>query len=198
MPDFADLLAPHYSDLVQYCQALAHRHARVEAEDLVQDTLLRGLGKFAALRDRARFRPWIFQIATRTFASQARRTFWQRFVPLSTVVHLPAIHTLGVFDADQEHLLAALGQLPKKQRIALLLFELGGFSLDEIRQIQGDRSLSAVKSRLARGRSAMRTLLDDRALPSVEANSLLDEALRHTQDAHQRLTHARPAEDHQP
>ncbi|GAB5520524.1 MAG: hypothetical protein RhofKO_27750 [Rhodothermales bacterium] len=194
MPDFADLLAPHYSDLVQYCQALAHRHARVEAEDLLQDTLLRGLKTFGTLREAERFRPWLFQIATHTFASQARRTFWQRFVPLNSVVHLPAIDTLGVFDANQERLLAALHRLPKKQRIALLLFELGGFSLEEIRQIQGDRSLSAVKSRLARGRTAMQTLLDD-VLPPAPSGSLLDETLRHTQHAHQRLAHARSAEN---
>jgi DNA-directed RNA polymerase specialized sigma24 family protein len=36
------------------------------------------------------------------------------------------------------------------------LFELGGFSLTEIQQIQGEKSLSAIKSRLGRTREKLR------------------------------------------
>ena len=48
-----------------------------------------------------------------------------------------------------------LGTLPDVQREAIVLFEMQGFSIDEIASLQR-ASVSAVKSRLARGREAMR------------------------------------------
>jgi len=56
-------------------------------------------------------------------------------------------------------LLAALAALSRKERAAVLLFELGGFSIEEIAAIQGERTLSSVKSRLSRARSRLRKLL---------------------------------------
>jgi DNA-directed RNA polymerase specialized sigma24 family protein len=53
-------------------------------------------------------------------------------------------------------LLEALYSLTEKERAAILLFELGGFSLIEIQQIQGEKSLSAIKSRLSRTREKLR------------------------------------------
>jgi RNA polymerase sigma-70 factor (ECF subfamily) len=52
-----------------------------------------------------------------------------------------------------------LAKLPSRQREALVLFELSGFSLDEIRQLQGG-TLSGVKSRMKRGREQLRRWLD--------------------------------------
>ncbi|HHZ65615.1 MAG TPA: hypothetical protein EYN51_09010 [Flavobacteriales bacterium] len=50
--------------------------------------------------------------------------------------------------------------LPTKQKEALILFEISGFALKEIQEIQGD-SLSAVKLRLSRGREKLKELLSD-------------------------------------
>jgi RNA polymerase sigma-70 factor (ECF subfamily) len=55
----------------------------------------------------------------------------------------------------------ALARLPEKQREAVILFEISGFSLAEIREIQGG-SLSGVKSRIVRGRDNLANLLRDR------------------------------------
>lgn len=50
---------------------------------------------------------------------------------------------------------AALGTLAPPQREAIVLFELHGYSLEEIAEIQ-HASLSSVKSRLMRGRARLR------------------------------------------
>jgi RNA polymerase sigma-70 factor (ECF subfamily) len=54
-----------------------------------------------------------------------------------------------------ERMSVALASLSAKEREAVVLFELEGFTLEEIASMEGD-SLSAVKSRLARARMRLR------------------------------------------
>ena len=60
---------------------------------------------------------------------------------------------------DIQLLYDALARLPQNQRESVILFEISGLSLEEIKKIQGG-SLSGVKSRIARGRRKLATLLD--------------------------------------
>ncbi len=62
---------------------------------------------------------------------------------------------------DIEALDRALARLPEKQREAVILFEISGLSLAEIRDVQGG-SLSGVKSRIVRGREQLAVLLGER------------------------------------
>ena len=57
-----------------------------------------------------------------------------------------------------ELLYTALAQLPEIQREAIVLFEISGFSIAEIAELQG-AGISAIKQRLARGRQALLELL---------------------------------------
>ena len=59
---------------------------------------------------------------------------------------------------DVQLLYEALDNLPVKQRDAVILFEITGFSLEEIRAMQGG-TLSGVKARVARGRRKLAKLL---------------------------------------
>lgn len=68
----------------------------------------------------------------------------------------------------------ALSKLKEKEKIALLLFEIGGFSLEEIRIIQNEQSPSAIKSRLSRAREKLRKVinaLDDNKFKDTYAKS---------------------------
>jgi RNA polymerase sigma-70 factor (ECF subfamily) len=53
-----------------------------------------------------------------------------------------------------------LARLPLKQREAVILSDVVGYSLQEIAAMQGD-GLSAVKQRVARGREKLRQMLTD-------------------------------------
>ena len=71
-----------------------------------------------------------------------------------------------IYARDEPHderwmLHQALATLSPKQRAALLLFEIGGFSIEEIATIQKAKSISAVKSRLSRTRQKLREALTD-------------------------------------
>jgi RNA polymerase sigma-70 factor (ECF subfamily) len=57
-------------------------------------------------------------------------------------------------------LYSALNKLKEKYREAIVLFEISGFTLDEIRDVQGG-TLSGVKSRLKRGREMLEKIMLD-------------------------------------
>ena len=165
---FDEALAPHYEDALRYCRALCVRGGAAVAEDVAHDAFLSAMEHFGELRDHERFRPWLFQIITRAHAQALRRAFWRRFLPIPDDPDSGSFgDVLAEVPLSDERLLLdqALARLSERERAAVLLFEVGGFSLVEIAEIQGDTSLSAVKSRLSRARSRLAAAV--RALQST-------------------------------
>jgi RNA polymerase sigma-70 factor (ECF subfamily) len=161
---FADALHPHYEDALRYSRALCARSSAADAEDVFQDALLNALRKYESLQEQGKFRPWLFTIITRSFQTHVRRSFWRKFVPLSAPEAERALPTLYSRDPDVEDRLliqGALAHLNTGDRTAILLHEVGGFSVGEIASMCGYRSLSAVKSRLSRARRRLRAALAD-------------------------------------
>jgi RNA polymerase sigma-70 factor (ECF subfamily) len=73
-------------------------------------------------------------------------------------------------EADVYFLHEALAQLTEDQRECLILFEISGFSIKEIMEIQ-QSSESAVKQRLKRGREKMQEILTfEASLKTGEVN----------------------------
>lgn len=155
--EFIALLRPHYNSAAQYCRAL-YQGAR-DAEDCFQDAIIAAMENMGGLKAEEKFRSWFFTIITRTFyAARKRET---RKGKLFAVLkekdsHFPAVYPDEAHSAKEAVLHEALHSLTEKERAAILLFELGGFSLTEIQQIQGEKSLSAIKSRLSRTREKLR------------------------------------------
>ncbi len=166
---FLDALRPHYADALRYCRGLCARWSPSQAEDAFQSSLLSALEGFSGLRDPSRFRPWLFQIVTREVRKAQRRSLWRRFSPLPPDDEAGPLGLITApADGHTRDLLDALAALGRREREALLLFEVGGFSVEEIRRVQGDQSASAVKSRLARARARLRERLNDPVpLPSL-------------------------------
>jgi len=161
-PSFEEALYPHYDDALKYCITLTAKATHTEAQDLLQDALLKAIQKYRQLEKKDKFRPWLFQIITRTYLSKQRLKHWKRMVPLSEhVIHIPDVFDGFEITEKRQVLLAALSHLSNKQRTALLLFEIGGFTIQEIKHIQGDFGDSAVKSRLSRARLKMRRIIEE-------------------------------------
>ena len=105
--------------------------------------------------DGGKFRSWLFKIAHNTFLSHKR----------SQVTHpqpLPLWKGEEVQAEDErEHhqdLYLALSTLPPKERSAITLFYLNGYSIKEIAVIT-ETSQDAVKQQLSRGRDKLRERL---------------------------------------
>lgn len=152
---FISLLEPNYSDAVNYCTGLCKGN-NDEAKDLLQESLLKSLENFNSLREDSKFRSWLFTIITREFYNSKRNRFWKKFVS-SDAITLPDIFSYTQNNDNKDVLLKSLSILKSKERSAILLYELGGFSIEEICSIQKEKSVSAIKSRLSRAREKLRT-----------------------------------------
>lgn len=161
---FIELLKPVYNGLLRYCKSMYKNGCYDDAEDLFQNTLIKGFQKIESLDDDSKFKSWIFTIATREYVSMYRSSFWKRFIPLSDEHNNRFVY--DVYDrTDSDHdkavLQNALSRLSYKERSAILLYEIGNFSIREIMDIQKEQSESAVKSRLSRVREKLRKIIID-------------------------------------
>ena len=152
------LYRPCHEAFCRYCHGLTGN--RDNAGDLVGDTVLVALESFSKLRKKESFRAWLFGIARRLMLHVYRRDKFRGKYNEEDAILLPDTEPSPDLHPDIQVLYTALGQLPLKQREAITLFELSGFTLEEIRVFQGG-SLSGVKTRLRRAREKLREILMD-------------------------------------
>ncbi|MBK8553206.1 MAG: RNA polymerase sigma factor [Ignavibacteria bacterium] len=161
---FLGLLKPCYSDALKYCKALCAKRSLDDAEDVLQQSLLKALENFDSLIDKTKFRSWFFTIITREFFDSVKKDFWKRFLPSdsgNSYQDIPEVFNREENNETKSILSNALSKISTKERSAILLFEVGGFSMEEIREIQNEKSISAIKSRLSRAREKLRKIIED-------------------------------------
>lgn len=154
---FMELLTPLGDALLRFAYSLTRNYE--EAQDITSEAILKAWEQFHTLNNEAAFKPWIFTIARRAVYRHTERK--RRFFSFGTSPHAalkPSPDNLPDDLADAQLLYAALDKLSDDQREAVMLFDVLGFSLEEIRQMQGG-SLSGVKSRLVRGREKLAALM---------------------------------------
>lgn len=158
--NFTALLKPHYNDALKYSRALCANWSPDDAEDVLQQSFLLALENFSNLKDTLKFRSWFFKIITTTFYTSIRKHFWKRFLPLdnekNSYHNMPEVYDRAEQSDSRNILNKALSGLSAKERAAILLFEIGDFSIEEITAIQNEKSISAVKSRLSRIRARLK------------------------------------------
>ncbi len=161
---FLELLKPEYNDALKYCKALCIKRSLDDAEDVLQQSLLKALENFHNLNDRTKFRSWFFKIITREFYNNLRKDFWKRFFPFdesSSINQIPELFNRSENRDISSILCKALSKISSKERSAILLFEIGGFSIEEIKDVQNEKSVSAIKSRLSRAREKLKKIITD-------------------------------------
>ncbi len=172
---FAGLIAryhqPIYSLLARAVQD------RADAADLTQDVfvkIFRGVGSF---HGESSLRTWIYRIALRE-ASNHRR-WWMRHrqqeIPidqeivenesrqpmrLKEMLADPAEspYDMALHEENRTRVETALSQVQEPFRTTLILRDIEGFVYEEVAEIEGV-SLGTVKSRLVRGRAALKEIL---------------------------------------
>lgn len=161
---FQRLLEPVHDRAVAFARGVCR--SRSDGDDLMQEALLRALDKLPSLRDDNAFRFWLFRVIITVHRNRYKRSFWRRLLPLETEPTAPDRNEeLG--GAERARL--ALAELPHEQREAIVLFELEGWKVEEIADLLGV-SVSAVKSRLVRGRERLRAVYTRKlGAPAVRA-----------------------------
>lgn len=135
------------------------------ADDLVQETLLKAWAARKRFQAGTNMRAWTFIILRNHYLSQVRRNrFRGEWDDLTAdrILAAPASQDRHIDLADLQR---ALQQLPQPQREALILVGAGGFAYEEAAEICGV-AVGTIKSRVARGRTALETILTDGSLPA--------------------------------
>ena len=177
---FAELAEPYRRELRAYCYRLLG--SLEDAEDLVQETMLRAWRRLETFEGRASFRAWLYKIATNACLDVLDKAS-RRGLPTNTLSHanpqdaLPAASSdpvwLDPFPDDwldestmsaearytlQESVtlafLTALQVLPPHQRTVLVLRDVLDWQASEVADFL-DMTVSAVNSALHRARSTL-------------------------------------------
>lgn len=166
--NFEDLLRPQ----VEYLYRLAWRFTGnvADAEDLVQDVLLKLYPRTKELLDIERLRPWLAKVLYRQYVDSLRQ---QARSPIAALAvdgdaggdpfdALPALRDGPEEHAERsgwrERILAAMEQLSPEQRAVVAMHDIEGYKLEELQTIL-DTPLGTLKSRLHRARQHLRALL---------------------------------------
>jgi RNA polymerase sigma-70 factor (ECF subfamily) len=162
-PDFKDELAAVIPHLRAFGRSLSG--SRDLADDLVQETLLKAWAARKRFQAGTNMRAWTFIILPNLFLSQMRRARfkgeWDE-ITASKILAAPASQDRHIELGDMQR---ALMHLPQPQREALILVGAGGFAYEEAAEICGC-AVGTIKSRVARGRVALETLLSSGKMPS--------------------------------
>lgn len=150
------MYTPCHQAFMGYCRGLTSN--RDDARDLAGEAVLIVYGNLELLRKKDSFKAYLFGVARRLRMHQYRRGKFSGGWDEAAAELLPDTGSATDAGYDVEVLYSLLGKLPPRQRECVVLFELSGFSLEEIRQMQGG-TLSGVKSRLKRGREQLRDWL---------------------------------------
>lgn len=165
--EFLKLYEEHHPSLMRFARAISKN--REDAKDLAAETIMIAYEKFDTLNSKQAFLSFLFTIASRI---QKRRRWRQRFFgeyDEQKASLLKSHEPSPESGLEVELLYKALDKLPEKMKTAVVLFEISGLSIEEIRDIQGG-SISGVKSRLVRGRAMLKEILNDK-----KVDSFLDE-----------------------
>jgi RNA polymerase sigma-70 factor (ECF subfamily) len=174
---FQEVARKYLDSLYNYARVLCRDDA--EAEDLLQETLLRGFRGAAGLRPGVSPKPWLFAIMRNAHIDRCRRARVRPVCePLSDETGVEATGAHGPPDAaplDPEQILlrriaieevrAAIRRLPGPCREVVELRDIEGLSYREIAQVLR-RPIGTVMSRLYRGRNLLRAFLEGQPNPA--------------------------------
>ena len=130
LPPFQTLIDEHRDDIYRFLRASVGAH---DADDCFQETFIAALRAYPRLRADSNLRGWLFTIAHRK-ALDSHRARNRRAIP---VEQLPERVGEPLLNGGEPELWRAVGDLPPKQRAAVLLRFAGDLAYAEIGEATG-------------------------------------------------------------
>ena len=156
--EFLKWYEPLHEGFTRFCSSRAF--GIMDTEDLVQESLLAVLQSFDRVENKEKLLAYLFSVASNILKNKKRRLKFKGDWDQNVIEKLESRINDPEVALDVHYLLKAIEQLPEKQKEAIILFEISGFSTKEIAEIQ-ESSIAAIKTRLSRGRQKLRELLSE-------------------------------------
>jgi RNA polymerase sigma-70 factor, ECF subfamily len=184
-PEAFDRFVDHFrSKILNYSRLVCDHHE--DAEEIVQETLLKVFENFGQLRDPEHVRAWVFRIAKNACLIKRRKSIYAPQQELSLDELMPARGNSGdpmkieiadwsgipedeVLRSELQRVIeGAIAEMPEIYRSVMLLRDVEELSTEETAQVL-DVNVDAVKTRLHRARLLARKKLDGYLRASSQA-----------------------------
>jgi RNA polymerase sigma-70 factor, ECF subfamily len=162
---FELLLAEHLPTVRRFARAFAGSEA--DADDLAQDALLRVYRNLRLFRWQSAFSTWLYAVVRNAFLDAGKGRSGRRKALEEPLGREHEEHSGGtrpdeaaLGEEERRRVWDALRKIPAEFRTAIVLFDIEGRTYDEVAAVEGV-AVGTVKSRLHRGRAALRGLLGE-------------------------------------
>lgn len=164
---FNRLMANHEKRM--YAVALRMFANREDAQDCLQEAMLRVYRSIGSFKGQSSFSTWLYRITMNTCLDELRRKKNKQSASLDNLLEQgwsPADESAGpeqhaVRNELKQELQSAIRELPEDMRSAVVLRDVQGFAYDEIAQVL-NVNVGTVKSRISRAREKLRGKLRER------------------------------------
>ncbi len=168
--EFLSLYEPVHKPLSKFCRAISGNTE--DGEDLLQDTILTCLVDFNKIKDKNRFKSYLFSVASNLSRMKHRRLKFKAEFSEREINQISDARQDAEYLTDFRIVYEKMLCLPERMAQTLILYHISDLSLEEIRSIQGG-SLSGVKLRLKRGREKLLSLLNTKEQVKVAVMLLM-------------------------
>jgi len=164
-----------YRRYFSFAMSLAVRYTCDEGDamETVNDSFMKVLEKISEFDTTRSFKSWYGKIVVNSSIDRYRRNVKHASnIPLVDIGATEMIEPEIVSQLSAADIISLLGQLPENYRITFNLFEIEGYSHDEIAQMLGI-SESGSRSNLSRARKMLRELYIKNFTPAKAANEAI-------------------------
>ncbi|UCI22618.1 sigma-70 family RNA polymerase sigma factor (plasmid) [Mesorhizobium sp. B2-1-8] len=155
-------------ELIPALRAFARTFCRVpdDADDLVQETLTKGLANIDKFEPGTRMKSWLFTIMRNTYYTRIKIAAREAPGLLDCASSRPISEATQEWSVQSKEVHGAIQKLPEHQREVLMLIGVLGVSYEETAEICGC-AVGTVKSRLNRARANVLELLGESSLQTL-------------------------------
>ena len=163
---FNSLMQQHEGRM--YAVALRMCANREDAQDCLQEAMLRIYRAISGFKGESSFATWVYHITMNTCLDELRKRKNRQSTSLDNLLdmgwlptdetNVPEKHAIR--NESRRALQSAIANLPEDMRSAIVLRDIEGLSYDEIAQALGI-NIGTIKSRISRGREKLREKLKE-------------------------------------